>query len=80
VHQAPPLATRYAATTGIGPDLFDAARTATRRGVELVVGRTGIDPVDAYLLLSLAADLRVSEIVDMPNWVVSLHIPDCCLG
>lgn len=69
------LDTRFAATTGIGPDLFDAAIEATRRGVELVVARTGLDPVDAYLLLSLVGDLHVSEIVDAPNWVVSLHIP-----
>jgi len=25
--------------------------------------------VDAYMLLSLTAELRVSEIVDAPNWV-----------
>jgi acetamidase/formamidase len=75
VHQAPALDTRFAATTGIGPDLMAAAREATRRGIDLVVARTGIAPVDAYLLLSLIADLRISEIVDAPNWVVSLHIP-----
>jgi acetamidase/formamidase len=67
--------TGFAATTGIGPDLFVAATEATRRGIELVVSQTGITPVDAYLLLSLGADLRISEIVDAPNWVVSLHIP-----
>jgi formamidase len=55
--------------------LFEAARDATRRGVELVATHTGIAPVDAYLLLSLTGDLRISEIVDAPNWVVSLHIP-----
>lgn len=63
------------ATTGIGPDLFTAAVEATRRGVEIVAARTGIDPVDAYLLLSLVGELRVSEIVDAPNWVVSMHVP-----
>jgi formamidase len=62
-------------TTGIGPDLFEAAREATRRAVDMVVTRTALTPVDAYLLLSLIADLRISEIVDAPNWVVSLHIP-----
>jgi acetamidase/formamidase len=75
VYEAPVLQTGFAATTGIGPDLFKAATEATRRGVELVVSRTGIEPVDAYLLLSLVGDLRISEIVDAPNWVVSLHIP-----
>jgi acetamidase/formamidase len=67
--------TRFAATTGIGPDLFEAASQATRRGIELVVSRTGIAPIDAYLLLSLVGELKISEIVDAPNWVVSLHIP-----
>jgi acetamidase/formamidase len=75
LYDAPIQDTRVAATTGIGPDLFEAATEAARRGVELVVSRTGIAPVDAYLLLSLVGDLRISEIVDAPNWVVSLHIP-----
>lgn len=75
---AAPTAERSAgavATTGIGPDLFTAAVEATRRAVDLVVARTTLDPVDAYLLLSLVGELRVSEIVDAPNWVVSMHVP-----
>ena len=32
-------------------------------------------PVDAYMLCSVCGDLRISEIVDMPNWVVSLLLP-----
>jgi formamidase len=63
-----------AATTGIGPDLFSAARAATSRAVDLLA-RSGHDPVDACLLLSLVGELRVSEIVDAPNWVVSMHVP-----
>lgn len=73
-HAARPAAEDWVATTGIGPDLFAAAQAAARRGVELVA-RTGLEPVDAYLLLSLVGELRISEIVDAPNWVVSLHIP-----
>ncbi len=67
--------TGWTCTTGIGPDLFQAARDATRRAVDLVATRTGLEPVDAYLLLSLTGELRVSEIVDAPNWVVSMHVP-----
>jgi acetamidase/formamidase len=74
-HAAPPAATAWAATTGVGPDLFRAARDATRRAVELVAARSGLVPVDAYLLLSLVGELRVSEIVDAPNWLVSMHVP-----
>ena len=54
--------------------LFVAVQHAARREVELV-SRFGLLPVDAYLLLSLASELRVSEIFDAPNWVASLHIP-----
>ena len=61
-------------TTGVGPDLWQAARDATRSAIDLVVARTGLAPVDAYLLLSVAGDLHISEIVDLPNVVVSLHL------
>jgi acetamidase/formamidase len=65
---------RYA-TDGIGPDLMTAARDATRRMIEWL-GRThGLDPIQAYLLCSVTVDLRISEIVDMPNFVVTAHCP-----
>jgi len=62
------------ATTGIGPDLMAAAREATLGMVEEIARRTGLDEVDAYLLASVAGDLKISEIVDQPNWVVSMHL------
>jgi formamidase len=62
-------------TTGVGPDLMLAAKDATRSMIDLVVRRTGIAPVHAYVLCSLTADLVINEIVDVPNWVVSLHLP-----
>jgi len=52
----------YDVTTGIGPDLMQGARN-------------GLSAIDAYLLCSVAGDLRISEIVDMPNWVVSFYFP-----
>ncbi|SOD74796.1 formamidase [Jatrophihabitans sp. GAS493] len=74
-HSAPPAAAAWIATTGIAPNLFEASRAATRRAVDLVVKGTGLAPVEAYLLLSLTGELRISEIVDVPNWVVSMHVP-----
>lgn len=62
------------ATTGIGPDLMGAARAATGAMIDEIVRRTGLADVDAYMLASVAGDLKISEIVDQPNWVVSLHI------
>jgi acetamidase/formamidase len=66
-------------TTGIGPDLMTGARDAARAMVDLVVRRTGLAPAHAYVLTSLTADLIISEIVDVPNWVVSLHLPSSVL-
>jgi acetamidase/formamidase len=65
---------RYA-TDGIGPDLMTAARDATRRMIEWLGREHGIDPMQAYLLCSVAVDLRLSEVVDVPNFVVTAHCP-----
>ena len=65
----------YEATTGVGPDLMEGARSAVIQMVDLVAARYGLSPVDAYMLCSVCADLRISEIVDMPNWVVSFYLP-----
>jgi acetamidase/formamidase len=65
----------YEATTGIGPDLFQAARDAVSAMIDLLTARHGMAPVEAYMLCSVCADLRISEIVDQPNWVVSFYFP-----
>lgn len=62
------------ATTGIGPDLYVAARDATTAMLDELTTRTSLSDADAYLLVSCAGDLKVSEIVDQPNWVVTMHI------
>jgi acetamidase/formamidase len=66
---------RYA-TTGVGPDLYVAAQEATRAMVEHISGSYGMSPEDAYLLASLAVDLRISEIVDAGQYVVSALMPE----
>ena len=65
----------YEVTTGIGPDLMAGARDAVSGMIDLLTRRHGMAAVDAYLLCSVCADLRVSSIVDVPNWVVSLYFP-----
>jgi acetamidase/formamidase len=72
--ESTPTGRRYA-TDGIGPDLNDAARDAVRRMIDWLGREHGIAPIDAYLLTSVAIDLRISEIVDMPNVVVTAHCP-----
>ena len=65
----------YEVTTGIGEDLMEGARSAVSQMIDLLCGRHGLQPVEAYMLCSVCGDLRISEIVDMPNWVVSFYFP-----
>jgi acetamidase/formamidase len=65
----------YEATTGIAPDLMHAARAAVRSMIDLLSRRHGMPAIDAYLLCSVCGDLRISEIVDVPNWTVSFYLP-----
>jgi acetamidase/formamidase len=65
----------YEVTTGIGPDLMGAARDALRGMIDLLTRQHGMPAVDAYLLCSVCGDLRISEIVDLPNWTVSFYFP-----
>lgn len=62
-------------TTGVGPDLMACARDGVRDLVEHVGRAYGLEPELAYCLCSVAAHLRVSEVVDAPNWVVSAYLP-----
>jgi len=65
----------YEVTTGIGPDLFEGARAAVSGMIDLLSARHGLSAAEAYMLCSVCADLRISEVVDQPNWVVSLYFP-----
>ena len=70
----------WLAADGVGPDLFGAARDAVRRMIDRLGVAHGLAPVDAYLLLSVAGDLRISEIVDQPNWIVTSYCPLSIFG
>ena len=65
----------YDVTTGIGTDLLQGARAAVSGMVDLLTRRHKIGATEAYMLCSVCGDLRISEIVDMPNWVVSFYFP-----
>src|SRR5919107_3234271 len=65
----------YEVTTGIGPDLMAGARDAVANMIDLLCATRGMKAEDAYMLCSVCGDLRVSEVVDMPNWVVSFYFP-----
>ncbi|HTY48490.1 MAG TPA: acetamidase/formamidase family protein [Steroidobacteraceae bacterium] len=65
----------YEVTTGIAPDLMAASKHAVRGMIDLLGRLHGLRAEDAYMLCSVCADLRISEIVDRPNWVVAMYMP-----
>ena len=64
------------ATTAHGPDLFAAAQQAVRYMIDHLVRERGLSREEAYILSSVAVDLKISEIVDAPNWIVSAFLPE----
>jgi acetamidase/formamidase len=64
----------YYACTALGPDLMENARNAVRDLIEWLHVEHELSREDAYVLCSLAADLKISQIVDQPNWGVSAYL------
>ncbi len=65
----------YYGTDGISPDLFQAAREAVRNMIAYLQRTYDLSRLDAYMLCSVAADLKICEIVDAPNWLVGAFLP-----
>ena len=61
------------------PSLDEAVKEATREAVLLLADRLSIDRVEAYLLASLGADIRISQLVD-PNLTVKAFVPRNLIG
>ncbi|RPI90594.1 MAG: acetamidase [Chloroflexi bacterium] len=65
----------YHVTTANGPDLMENARNATRYMINWIVETYDLTASQAYVLCSTAADLKISQIVDAPNFIVSAYVP-----
>ena len=65
----------YYATTGIAPDLMSATKESVRNMIRYLAESRGLSKEEAYVLCSVAADIRIHEVVDAPNWVVGAMMP-----
>jgi len=65
----------YYVTNGIGPDLVEATRNAVRHMIQHLQRVYGLSRADAYMLSSVAVDLKLCEVVDMPHWNVGAFLP-----
>jgi formamidase len=78
------MPTRFVATMGMpvdddgtnhAEDLTSACRHALLNMLDLLQER-GFTRQQAYVLSSVAVDLRISNVVDVPNYVVSALLPE----
>lgn len=63
------------ATTGFDPDVREAARIALRAMLDHLQREYGLTRPEAYILSSVVVDLKISQIVDRPNWTVTAYLP-----
>jgi acetamidase/formamidase len=62
-------------TTGHGPDLWIDTQNAVRYMIDWLKQEHGLNDHEALILCSVAMDLKISETVDAPNWIVSACMP-----
>ncbi len=65
----------YYAVSAFAPTLDEAAKKALRYMIDYLEEEHGLNRTDAYVLCSLAGDLKIAEVVDVPNMLVCMHIP-----
>ena len=53
----------------------EAARKATRYMIDYLVATRSLSRAEAYMLCSLAGDLKIAETVDIPHMLVTMHMP-----
>lgn len=70
----------YYAVTAFAETLDEAAKKAVRYMVDYLVAEHGLSENDAYALCSLAGDLKIAEVVDMPHMLVAMHMSKEVLG
>lgn len=64
----------YYAVTAFGETIDEAAKKATRYMIDHLEATRGMSRSDAYALLSLAGDLKIAEVVDVPHMLVTMHL------
>ena len=65
----------YYAVTGFGTTIDIATKKAVNYMVDHLSNNYDISPEDAYMLCSLVGDLKIAEVVDVPNMLVTMHFP-----
>jgi acetamidase/formamidase len=65
----------YYAVTAFAETIDEAAKKANRYMIDYLEAEHSLDRTEAYVLTSLAGDLKIAEVVDVPHVLVAMHIP-----
>ena len=65
----------YYAVTGFGTTIDIATKKTVNYMVDYLTNNYNVLPEDAYMLCSLVGDLKIAEVVDVPNMLVTMHFP-----
>ena len=71
---------KYYAVTAFATTIDEAAKKATGYMIDYLVEEHGLGRTEAYVLCSLAGNLEIVEVVDVPHVLVSMHMPKNVLG
>ncbi len=66
---------RFVNTMGINNNIYEAAKTAVKEMIKYLENK-GFKKDEAYILCSIIGNLKISEIVDVPNFVVTMSMPE----
>ena len=70
----------YYAVTAFGETIDEATRKAIGYMIDYLEAEHGLDRTEAYALCSLAGDLKIAEVVDVPHMLVTMHMSKEVLG
>ncbi len=66
---------KVAGLTNLSEDLTLATRDALIRMIDWIVDNRGMTREQAYVIAAVAVDLRIGQLVDVPNFVVTAILP-----
>ena len=64
----------YYAVTGFAKTIDEATAKATRYMIDYLEAERGLSRVEAYVLASLAGNLHIAEVVNLPHMLVTMHM------
>lgn len=67
--------TQYYSVLGIADNMLEATKQAVRQMIDYLQTTKGLTREEAYMLCSVAVDIRATQVVDMPHYTVGAFLP-----